>query len=213
MKKVFLVSLIGVAAILSTPLASAQNDATGTIQKTPVPYSDIQKTISSDDSTTVQGSGKEYLSCMSKATDIRESALLSALQAYHSSIISAHSSYKSAIVSAWNSSEDKNTVQTALNNAQKSLKESLSAAEKTQAETKQTVHKQFSTEKSACLKLSTATKPTTGDQQSFQSLYDLIKKLQAQIEELKSGYLTKPQTNTTQPKIETPQPNPSSGGY
>ena len=187
MKKLLITGLIGAAAITGISVASAQEEIkTNTAYPTSV--TSMPKIESGEDSGAVQGTGKEYLSCMSRAVDTRESALISALQTYQSTVISARTAYKSTIVAAWNSSEDKNTVQTALKTAEKNLKDSMTGAEKVQNTAKESAQKQFNADRTACLKLSTTTVNTNnGANPTVQSLLEMIKKLQAQIKELTSG--------------------------
>lgn len=187
MKKLLITGLIGAAAIAGISVAAAQDevktDAARPISITPMPKTDIN-----EDSIAVQGTGKEFFSCMGRTAETRENALISSIQSYQSAAVSARNAYKSALVAAWNSSEDKGAVQTALKTAEKNFKDSMTVAEKAQNTVKESAQKQFNTDRTACLKLSTTTINTNnGGNTTIQSLLEMIKKLQAQIKELTGG--------------------------
>ncbi len=202
MKKLLITGLIGVAALAGVSVASAQEEAK-TNSDASLPGTQGIKLEVGEESSAVQGTGKEYLSCMSKAVDTRESALISSIQTYQTAVISARTTYKSAAVSAWNSSEDRTTVQTALKTAEKTMKDSLSIAEKNQTVARESASRQFNADRTACLKLSTTAVNNGNSNPTIQSLLDMIKRLQSELQKLKNGSKQQP----TVQRQESPENN------
>lgn len=202
MKSISKICLLGVSiALLGLTPAFAETNNSGSVPSTtavkPVEIKEVENLV--------QGTGKEYFACMARAASSRDEIIVNGISAYASGLTSAYSARKTAIATAWNSSDNRDTVQKAVNDAEKVFKDSLNAVQKNWNEVQNGANKQFSTARTECVKLSTAIKPTTDNNQNIQSLLEKIKQLEAQIKELRarsasgvSGAVTPQSTSNTQ---------------
>ncbi|MDD4931200.1 MAG: hypothetical protein PHG66_03565 [Candidatus Colwellbacteria bacterium] len=198
MKKIGILAIVIAIAALGFTSALAEvttetNTASGTISAPTVSSAEIEKT--KENTEIITGYGKDYFVCMGKAISVREDAFISGLSAFNSSTQNAYAIRKTSLISAWNSSDDRNVIQKAVNDAEKTFKDTRSAAEKNWSSVQKKTSEDFNVSKTACIKLSTAIKPTTSAS-TQQSLLEMIKQLQAQIKELQAK-LTAPKPATT----------------
>ncbi len=186
MKSISKICLIGisVAAFSLTPVFAETNNTGSTSTASPTAsVTTVKPTETKDIENLVQGAGKEYFACMARATSARDESIVGGVSAYASGLTSAYSVRRSAVSTAWNSSENKESVQKAINDAEKAFKNSLNATQKTWNEVQNGANKQFSTARTECMKLSSG---TTNNNQNIQSLMERIKQLEAQIKELRA---------------------------